>query len=265
MPVIERDGLTIHYATFGVKWSSSAVLFLSGAGSDGTIFDAQIRALEGQRYVIAMDHRGFGKSDMPNGPCTADQLADDVMAVIDAESLDRIALVGYSLGGLVAQKLVSRYPDRAEKLVLMNCSLGAGNPDTVLPRRDVINMFLYAGALTPEDVCKNAVDFSFGPAFEQDDPKGYEAFCRYTLKNSEAIPLHIPILVSDEALIEDCRAIRIPVMVILSTDDPVTPPANGEAFRKHLPHARIEYLDGHHASMLIHPRAVSDLLSDFLA
>jgi pimeloyl-ACP methyl ester carboxylesterase len=262
---IERDGLKIHYATFGEKASSSAVVFLPGAGSDGTLFDAQIGALKEKRCVIAVDHRGFGKSDMPSGPCTADQLSDDVMAIIDAESLDRIALVGYSLGGLVAQRLVSRYPDRAEKLVLMNCSLGAGNPDTVLPRREVINMFLYAGALTREDVCKNAADYSFGTSFEKDDPKGYKAFYNYTLKNSEAIPLHIPMLVSDQALIEDYSAVRIPVMVILSTDDPVTPPANGEAFKKHLPHARIEYLDGHHASMLIHPREVSALLADFLA
>jgi pimeloyl-ACP methyl ester carboxylesterase len=264
LATLHHDGMSIHYTTRGSRSSLSAIAFLSGAGSDSTLWREQVSYLENRFFILTIDHQGVGKSDLPTGPCSADQLAADVKAILDVEGIESINLVGFSLGGLVAQRFVNNYPGSVERLVLMNCSLGAGNPDTVLPRPDVINMFLYFAALTREDLCRNAADYNFGSSFERDDPEGYRAFFDYTMKNNLAIAEHIPILVSDKAFIDDLSSVRIPVMVILSKDDPVAPPGNGAAFQRHWPHARIEYLDGHHASMLLHPREVNELLESFL-
>ena len=265
MPYVENESVRIWYETFGDRSARETILLLSGAGTDHTVWQAQIKALEGQFSVIAIDNRGSGRSDRPEGPYSAEEMAEDVRAVLVKEGVIRLNLVGFSLGGLVAQKFVSRYPEMITRLVLMNCSLGSGNPDTVLPRKDVINMFLFFAALTQEDCCRNSVDYCFGPALEHEDPARYESFLAYTMANYLGIPFQIPILVSEEQFLDEAAARPIPVLIILSNDDPVTPPENGEAFKKHLPHATIEYLDGHHASMLIHPDETNRLLLAFLS
>ena len=174
-------------------------------------------------------------------------------------------LVGFSLGGLLAQKFVSLYSERVSRLVLLNCSLGSGNPDTVLPEKEVINMFLFFAALSREDCCRNAVDYHFGKSLEGEDPERYRTFYEYSVQNSSGISCQIPILASEEMFLDRTKVRDIPVMVVLSKDDLVTPPSNGQAFEKYLPRARIEYLDGHHASMLIHADKVTGLLKDFLS
>lgn len=265
MCIIDNGGVRIHYRTYGEREQKDALVFLCGAGTDHTIWRAQIDDLKRDHFVISIDNRGSGESDCPDGPYTAEEMAADVLAVIDAEYLASVNLIGFSLGGLLAQKFVGCYPQRVKRLVLMNCSLGAGNPDTVLPGKEIINMFLFFAALTREDRCRNSVDYCFGKSLKTEDPETYQAFFDYTFKNSLGIPAQIPILVSNERFIADFERVRMPVLVVISTDDPLTPPENGAAFNRHLPHARVEYLDGYHASMLIHPIEVTALLRDFLS
>ena len=265
MPYIYNDGVSIHYQTYGKKTQTACIVLLTGAGCDHTLWRSQIDALENDFFIIAVDNRGGGKSDCPDGPYAATVMARDVLAVIAAEQRKTVNLVGFSLGGLIAQKLVSFHPEKIERLALFNCSLGPGNPDTVLPEREVVNMFLYLAALTDEDRARNSADYNFGKDYRTSNPKEYDAFFDYVIKNSAGIPAQLPVVASEEAFIADFDTVNMPVLVVMSTDDPVTPPENGDAFKKHLPHARIEYLDGYHASMLIHPTRVSTLLKEFLS
>jgi pimeloyl-ACP methyl ester carboxylesterase len=265
LPYAVNRGVRIWYEIHGRKEAVQTVLFLSGAGGDLTLWQSQLTAMASEFRLIALDHRGSGKSDRPDGPYSAEMMAGDLFAVLRQEGITSTVLVGFSMGGLIAQKFFSLHPDMVSHLVLMNCSLGSGNPDTVLPDSQVINMFLYYPALTLEDCCRNTVDYLFGPDLEQENPKKYKEFLDYSSNNNQGIPFQIPILMSEETFLDIEAARRIPVMVILSSSDPVTPPENGEAFKKHLPHAEIEYLDGHHASMLIHPDETTRLLRDFLS
>ena len=265
MPYAVNESVRIWYETFGDKNAGETILFLSGAGGDHTLWRSQIEGLQGQYRIISVDNRGSGKSDLPKGPYSADAMAEDVRSVVEQEDAENLNLVGFSLGGLIAQKFASRYTGMVSRLVLMNCSLGSGNQDTILPKKEVSNMFLFSAALSQEDCCKNCVDYFFGPNFEKENPLEYKAFFDYTMKNSLGLLSQIPIMVSEERFLVLSTARCIPMMVILSRDDPVTPPENGEAFKNHLPHAVIEYLDGHHASMLIHPDDTTGLLRRFLS
>ncbi len=74
--------------------------------------------LSGNLRVLAIDLRGHGKSDRIRGHFSIEDLADDVAAVLDALGPGRYTVVGYSLGGLVAQALARRHPARVERLVL---------------------------------------------------------------------------------------------------------------------------------------------------
>ncbi|MCP4602858.1 MAG: alpha/beta hydrolase [Proteobacteria bacterium] len=264
MAEVVRDNVKIHYDTFGKKKDDGeCILFLSGASSDGNVWRNQVDYLSKEYFAITVDNRGSGKSDCPDYNYDADMLTSDIEAVLAKEEIKETNLVGFSMGGLIAQRFLNNNPKRVKRLVLMNCTLGSGNPDTILPQREVINMFLFSAALTLEDCCKNAMDYHFGESFEEKNPDLYKEYFDETMKSSPGIRHQIPIMVSDKPLIEDYSAIKVPVLYILSTDDPVTPYQNGESLKKHLPQARVEYLDGYHASMLIHPEKVNALIKDF--
>ena len=95
------------------------VLLLHGWAFDSlTAWHRLIPLLAGEARVLAVDLRGHGKSDRIRGRFSVEDLADDVAAVLDALGPGRYTVVGYSLGGLVAQALARRHPARVERLVL---------------------------------------------------------------------------------------------------------------------------------------------------
>jgi 3-oxoadipate enol-lactonase len=77
--------------------------------------------------LIRVDHRGHGDSPVPPGPYTVAELAGDVLALLDKLALDRVCVVGLSLGGTVGMYLGSEAAERIDRLVL--CATSAGWPD----------------------------------------------------------------------------------------------------------------------------------------
>ena len=74
--------------------------------------------------VLMFDKRGIGGSDRFDRTPTLQERINDIAAVMDAEGLERASLVGLSEGGLMAQLFAARYPERVDKLVLMNTGAG---------------------------------------------------------------------------------------------------------------------------------------------
>jgi len=95
------------------------VIVLSGSiGSSRAMWDAITPALATAFRVIAVDHRGHGDSPVPDGPYEMDDLADDVIELMDALGIERAHFAGLSMGGMVGMSLAARYPERVDHLVL---------------------------------------------------------------------------------------------------------------------------------------------------
>jgi 3-oxoadipate enol-lactonase len=75
--------------------------------------------LAGEARVVAIDLRSHGKSDRGRGRARIEDLADDVASVLEALHLGAVPMVGYSMGGMVAQALARRHPSRVSRLVLL--------------------------------------------------------------------------------------------------------------------------------------------------
>jgi 3-oxoadipate enol-lactonase len=109
------DGTVIYYETWG---RGEPLLLLSGLATDLRIWACQ-RLVFGRRYrCIALDNRGAGRSDKPDGPYTLEQMAADAIAVLDAEGVDRAHVVGHSMGSYIAQVMAVEHPDRLRSLTL---------------------------------------------------------------------------------------------------------------------------------------------------
>jgi 3-oxoadipate enol-lactonase len=95
------------------------LLCLHGLVDTLEIWDRIAPALEARGRVTRFDQRGHGESSAPRGPYSRDDLAADVVAILDAEDVPRTILVGHSMGGIVAMATALAYPDRVAGLALI--------------------------------------------------------------------------------------------------------------------------------------------------
>ncbi|MCA4997877.1 3-oxoadipate enol-lactonase [Tsukamurella tyrosinosolvens] len=117
---------------------SGTVVLIGSLGSDRTMWNPQIAPLSGVATVITIDHRGHGGSPAPRGPYTIGDLASDVLALLDTLELDRVHLVGLSLGGAVCQWIAIHRPERVASLALLCTAAQFGDPAKWSARADSV-------------------------------------------------------------------------------------------------------------------------------
>lgn len=110
------DGVKLCYNDFG---KGKPIVLIHGIGGKKETWVAQVNELSMHFRVLAFDMRGVGKSDRPNIPYTMEMLADDIAGLMDYIKIDEAHIIGRSLGGMVAQHFVLKYPEKVDKLVLM--------------------------------------------------------------------------------------------------------------------------------------------------
>jgi len=115
------DGVALEARVTGPA-GAPALLLVHGFGGAKEDFDDHVDHLARGRRVVTFDHRGHGESDQPEDPAayTIDRFAADVLAVANAVGAATFDLLGHSLGGFVAQRVVLGTPERVDRLVLMD-------------------------------------------------------------------------------------------------------------------------------------------------
>jgi pimeloyl-ACP methyl ester carboxylesterase len=111
-----RANATTRYWTDGDA-GDPALVFLHGATLDHRSWDPQVEALRSRHRVVVPDLRGHGESAAPE-PFAFASAVDDVVTLLDELGLERVGLVGLSLGGNIAQEIVHRDPGRVAALVV---------------------------------------------------------------------------------------------------------------------------------------------------
>jgi lipase len=120
----------------GGQWHPDAaglpILAVHGISATHRSWDVVARALDDRR-VVAPDLRGRGRSNALPGPFGLERHADDLAATLDAEGIDRVFVVGHSMGAFVSVRFAERHPDRVAGLVLIDGGLPVPNPVGVPP------------------------------------------------------------------------------------------------------------------------------------
>ena len=112
--------IQLHYTRVG---SGPALLLLHGNGEDSGYFEHQIAEFSRDFCVYAVDTRGHGLSPRGTAPFTLSQFADDLLAFMDQNGLEKADILGFSDGGNIALLFTLRYPERVRRLILNSANL----------------------------------------------------------------------------------------------------------------------------------------------
>ncbi|MER6674051.1 alpha/beta hydrolase [Streptomyces sp. NPDC000983] len=124
MPLADSDGTAIYYERHG---TGPAILFVHGSGGHHAAWWQQVAALRDEFTIVTLDLRGFGKSD--SSDFDGQDFPGDVAAVLDAEDLTDVMLVGQSIGSVAALKAGLLRPERVSSVVLGHSLGGISHPE----------------------------------------------------------------------------------------------------------------------------------------
>jgi pimeloyl-ACP methyl ester carboxylesterase len=120
------SGVRLHYIEQGPR-SGPTILLLHGYSDSSGSWSLVMPRLPGDLRVVAIDQRGHGWSDRPEGAYTVDQFADDALEAMDALGIPSATVVGHSMGSFVARRVAEQAPERVERLVLLGSAPTANN------------------------------------------------------------------------------------------------------------------------------------------
>ncbi|WP_399892892.1 alpha/beta fold hydrolase [Streptomyces sp. BBFR51] len=126
MPLADSDGTSIYYERHG---SGPAILFVHGSGGHHAAWWQQVAALRDEFTVVTVDLRGFGKSDSSMPEFDGQDFPGDVVAVLEAEDLTDVMLVGQSIGSVAALRAGLLRPERVSSVVLGHSLGGVSHPE----------------------------------------------------------------------------------------------------------------------------------------
>ncbi|MDD2532875.1 MAG: alpha/beta fold hydrolase, partial [Candidatus Methanomethylophilaceae archaeon] len=116
MPTAEVNGVKLSYSAQG---DGEAVVLIGGFGGDINFYRTLIPILAKKYKVIVLDNRGAGATEY-NGPFRGQDMVDDVAALLDHLSVYRAHILGWSMGGHIAQEFAIQNPDRTQSLTLVS-------------------------------------------------------------------------------------------------------------------------------------------------
>ena len=117
MPKARVNGISLNY---NVEGQGEPLILMMGCGGPGRAWFFQTRVFKKHYKVVTFDARdaALGKTDNPSEPYTMNTLADDTIGLMDHLGIDRAHILGFSMGGMIAEELAINYPERVQKLVL---------------------------------------------------------------------------------------------------------------------------------------------------
>ena len=249
MPPIE-----VHAVVEGPE-DAPVVLLSNSLGATLEMWDPQVPALTERYRVIRYDTRGHGRSPSPQGDSTVDDLADDVLALLDRLQVQRAHVVGLSIGGMTGLRLAVRDPDRVDRLAVLCSSAHTGNPDAWRERAATART---QGTAALADA---VVGRWFTPGWSAEHPE-FVARMRQTIADTD-----------DEGYASCCAAvgamdqradlasITAPTLVVSGADDPALPPEHQAAIAAGIPGAELlTVAPAAHIANVEQPQAVTDAL-----
>ena len=243
MPTIElATGPTLNYVRRG---EGEPMLLIQGMSGNHLAWgEPFLSDLERDFDVVAYDHRGVGRSSAVTDPFTITELADDAAALIAALGWEAAHVVGISMGGMVAQELALRHPDRIRTLTL-GCTYAGGEGSALTSSQVSTKLAEAMMAGDPDRAIATAYEVNVSPGYGA-DKSAYGTF----YEMATALPTPVPVImlqmqaIAAHNTLDRLHEISVPTLVIHGTVDEMLPYSNAVLIASKIPDAQLETLEG---------------------
>jgi pimeloyl-ACP methyl ester carboxylesterase len=236
MPLARLNGINISYR---VEGQGEPLVMIMGFTAGRSGWMPQIPLFKKYYRVITFDNRGVGRSDKPPGPYSTRMMADDTAKLMDLLGIEKAHIVGFSMGGMIAQELAINYPQRVMKLVL--ASTYARQDET---SGDTLEQAKFL-QLTPEKKVGAMVSLAFNKPFYR-FTFGLLARVQTMFTGASG---RVGIAAQSEACLkhntlERLSSITAPTLVIVGTGDRIIKPVSSEVIAGKVPDAKLVKVEG---------------------
>lgn len=261
MPYVPTRDIITYYEEAG---SGEPLVLIRGLGSDLQAWAPQLPLLAKHFRVIVYDNRGAGRTGAPDKPYSIAGMADDLAALLDELKVEKAHVLGYSMGGMIAQEFALRHPGRLEKLILLATT---AKPDGYV--RAVLQSFI---TIRRTNISREGFVRALAPYLYTaglfDDEERYERAILASVQNPYAQQDHAFIRQAQAILAHDASGrvggIKAATLVVTNPGDILIPPRHGEALAKAIPGAQLKSLDGGHAGVTEYPVEHCQAFLEFL-
>jgi 3-oxoadipate enol-lactonase len=242
VPHAEVNGHRLHYLRRG---RGEPLLLLQGLSGNHMHWGEEFLALLEQDFeLVAYDHRGVGRSSPTDRPFSIADLADDATALLDKLAIERVHVLGISMGGMVAQQLALRHSERVRTLAL-GCTYAGGGSSALTDPKVIEHLSRLFLSGRVEEALHAGFEYNVSADFAR-DPAKFELVRRIAAE----LPTRLDVMllqlqaVAAHDTSERLHELAMPVLVVHGTEDRMLPVSNAYAIAERIPGARLEILEG---------------------
>jgi pimeloyl-ACP methyl ester carboxylesterase len=234
MPIANIENLNIYYEIIG---QGQPLVMIRGVGSNVDHWYEQVPVLSKNYQLLVFDNRGIARSSDPGGSFSTKDMAADTIALMEAVGIKKAHVLGYSMGGMIAQELALAYPEKINGLILVATDCGISLRIKARPEysRLFSEMILLgtneaktaaAAYESRSDIIQRYAEVSLRfPAPQKSLERQWEAITRHDACGR-------------------LQNITAPTLVITGSEDVLIPPENSRVLAERIPDARVRSIDG---------------------
>lgn len=274
MPIADVNDIKIAYEIYG---EGEPLILLHGYSYNKSAWITQIDDLSKNFKVIALDIRGSGESSHPEEAFTLDALAEDLKGLMDFLKFEKAHLIGWSMGGMIIQNFVLKYPERAGKLVLFATNAGLPNKDGAIMLRDSLIKIYEMRKTDPKAAFFQLAKFMHSTKFRKKMEKEPTEKIHGIVTTDELIKdstenqttptdlNHLADAMFEHDTIDRLHQIKNETLIIVGSKDTLTPVLSNEQIHEKLPNSSLKVIEGAgHKVFFENQPEVNPIIIDFL-
>ncbi len=258
MKFVSIDGGVTHYSVEGPE-DGRPIVFVNSLGLDLRMWDDVASILRSNYRIVRYDKRGHGLSDCPPAPYSLDQYVSDLNSLVEYLGLPPAALVGISIGGMIAMEFAAAHPDLVAHLVLFDTAARIGSAEAWETRiQEVEGKGL-------EGMTSIILSIWFSRSFAEEQPAMHRGYRNSLVGTPLEGYLGACAALRDADLSQRVAALEAETLVIAGDQDSSTSPDQGRALAEVIPSARFELIeDAGHLAPVEQPESAAKMIRAFL-
>jgi len=252
------NGVVLHHQVDGPE-GKPALVFSNSLGSDFRIWDGVVARLENRFRFVRYDKRGHGLSEAPPAPYALTDHVSDLAALLDHLAVSRAAVVGLSVGGMIAQGIAALRPDLVAALVLVGTGHKIGTQEFWKARIDAVTTNGIVG------IADLVLQRWFTPGYRTPENPDFVGYTNMLVRTPLDGYVGTCTALRDADLTESTRALKIPATCMVGDQDGSTPPDLVRSLAALIKGAQFHIIpDAGHIPCVERPDAVAELIGAFL-